>query len=184
MRNANETPEEPEVKENKESVMDTVKRAVDGLKGKAVDTIENTVNHLAPVKTRTIARMKQLTMASKWTREKQVIMGHVQWKDTPPRTLIGQINMTIMGGVGKIRYVQYLEDPETHQALKEASEDGMEIGGNIMSHYVEETINPAQKIVRESVPVDGCPTAKEAKKRMQQAREYERKRVRKTRGVD
>ena len=168
---------------SKESIADTVKRTVDKLKGKAVDVIENTANHLSPVKTRTMARMKQLTEASKWTHEKQVIMGHVEWKDTPPELLIGQIDMNIQGGIGRISYVQYLEDPDTHQALKQASEDGMEIGGNIISHYVEETIEPAQKIVRESVEVGGCPTAEIAKERMMKARQSERDRVKRTRGA-
>ena len=173
-----------EIPKKEREIKEAAKQALNNAKSKAVDTIENAMNHLAPVKTRTIARMKQLEKASKWKHEKQIIMGHVEWKDTPPRELIGDLSMGISGGIGKISYVRYLKDPETNQALKQASPDGLEMGGNIISHYVQEIIEPAQKIKREIIPVKGCPSVEEAKKKMKQAREYERRRVMKARGLE
>lgn len=161
-----------------------VQAVVDKMKSRVVDTIENAMNHLSPVKTRTMAREKQLVAASKWTREKQNIMGNTEWKDYPPQNLIGKISSTIQGGIGKISYVRYLEDPESHQALKECSADGLDIGGNIVSHYVEETIAPATPISRETVAVSGCPSAKDAKDNLMKARQNERDRVKRTRGHD
>jgi len=157
---------------------------VDNAKDKVVDSIKNTMSILAPPKTRTIARMKQLTKASKWKHEKQIIHGQVEWKDTPPRELIGKLSMSISGGVGKITYVRFLKNTETGQAIKQANEDGGPPGGNILSHYVEETIAPAQKIKRESIVVKGCPSEKQALENFNKFREAERKRIRKIRGIE
>ena len=176
--------ETSEIPEKEKEIKEKVKQAVNNAKAKVVDSIKNTMNHLAPVKTRTIARMKQLTKASKTKHEKIVIMGNIEWKDTPPRELIGNLDMKIQGGIGKITYVSYLKDPDTGYAIKEASPDGIEIGGNLKSHYVEETIQPAQAIKRESIPISGCPSVKDAMENMKTARANERRRINKARGLD
>jgi len=182
----NETPEgeTTEIPEKEKQILEAAKLLIKNAKDKTIDSVKNTMNQLSPVKTRTVARMKQLVKGSKWKREKQVILGNVEWKDTPPRELIGNLNMTIHGGVGKIRYVRYLKDPDTKQVLKEATDDGAEIGGNIISHYVEETIEPGQQISREALPIKGCPSAEKAKERMENARKLERNRVKKARGLE
>ena len=182
MSTENETPNE--VPQGEVDVRETAKRIADKAKAKVVDSIKNAMNHLSPVKTRTIARMKQLTESSKTKHEKTVLMGNIEWVDTPPMELIGNLNMTINGGIGKITYVKFLKDPVTGYAIKEATPDGTEIGGNIKSHYVEETIEPAQAIRREAIAISGCPTVEVAKENMDNARKLERSRVNKSRGLD
>lgn len=179
-----ETSDIPEKEKDMKAKAEDAKRTINNAKEKAKDMVENAMNHLAPVKQRTIARRNQLEEAMEWKRKKEIIMGQVEWKDIPPRELIGKLTMTITGGIGKIRYVRFLKDPETGQALKQASKDGTEIGGNIISHYVEEIIAPGQKIARASVPVKGCPSAEEAKENMMAARAAERKRIKKARGLE
>lgn len=183
MNAENETPE-TDVPQGEVDIKEEAKRILDNLKARTKDIIKNAMNHLANVKVKTVARYKQLEKASKTKHEKIMIMGNIEWKDTPPRELIGNLSMNINGGVGKITYIRFLKDPDTGHALKEATPDGTEIGGNIKSHYVEETLEPAQVIRIKEVPISGCPTAKEGKKNMENARQMERNRVKKARGLN
>lgn len=173
----------PEKEKDMKDRAEDAKRAINNAKEKTKDLIENAINHLAPVKQRTMGRLNQLQKASKHKHEKIITNGHADWKDTPPRELIGELTMTISGGIGKVRYVRYLKDPDTGYAIKSASKDGTELGGNIISHYVEEVIAPGKKIERNSHPVAGCPSAKEAKENMDKARQRERDRIKKVRGI-
>ncbi len=144
---------------------------------------ENVVNQLGPVKIRTMARRKQLMKAMAHKHKKEIIHGHAIWKDSPPRKLIGGVTVLISGGIGKVRYVEYLKNPKTGYAIKEASADGVALGGNIISHYVEELLEPGKPIKIDKIKVAGVPTAEEAAEREQNARKRERARVNKIRGI-
>ena len=163
---------------------DTVKQTATNIKEEAKDLLENTMHLMSSVKSRVIARRKQLIEASKHKHQKQMIMGKTVWKDFPPRLLIGEIHVSINGGTGKVRYVKYLKNPDTGYAIKEASPDGIEIGGNLISHYVEEIIEVAQKIKPREHKVEGCPDVKTAMTNMNGARSNERKRIASYRGIN
>ncbi len=179
------TPENQEDGKRQEdkNVGDAAQQAVKNVKEKTKDLQENAMLLMSSVKSRVIARRKQLIEANKHKHQKQMIMGKVVWKDFPPRLLIGEISVSISGGTGKVRYVRYLKNPDNGYAIKEASADGIEIGGNLISHYVEEIIEVAQKIKIREHEVEGCPNVETAMKNMNAARDNERKRIASYRGI-
>ncbi len=162
---------------------DAATQAVKNVKEETKDLLENALHLMSSVKSRVIARRKQLIDASLHKKQKQMIMGKVVWKDFPPRLLIGEIHVSINGGTGKVRYVKYLKNPDNGYSIKEASPDGIEIGGNLISHFVEEIIEVAQKIKIRSHKVEECPNVETAMANMNGARDNERKRIASYRGV-
>ena len=163
-----------EVKAGKsKGITDVVKN----IANRAGRVISEKMKVTAPVRNRTVQRRNALLEASKWKHEKTIIAGNNVWEDHPPEMNIGEINMRIDGGVGKVTHVEYMADPKTGGHMRDPSG-----GGYIKVAFVEEKIEPMQQIKRTRTAISGVPSLEEAQKRWDETYAAERRRVNKAEG--
>lgn len=140
----------------KKTILESVSDKLEDMTELAKSAMKETVSIGTAVKTRTMQRRKNLLGACIWRKTKQIIAGNKEWTDKPPILNIGEIGMSIDGGVGKVTYVEYHRDPKSGGNMRDPNG-----GGLVKCAYVEEVISPMSPIEKTRTEVRGCPTIKE-----------------------
>jgi len=165
----NEIPEQVE----SEDVKVNSKDLVPAMDGGPINVIKNVASD---VKSRAQHRRMHLLDLTKTKHEKWVHGNNSNWKDTPPKFHLGEIQLGMNGGVGQITYNVYMRDPSTGNKIRTPG------GGQIATHLVTERFVRGKAMDQEIIENEGVPSIKVALQNWKDHQEEEKSIVKNRRG--